>query len=341
MNCSLVILVSLLAIPCPALEEPPADSVSPEELLEEALEVVKTHALRRDHVDWTQVRATAHQQIQGKTAAEDAYDPIRWVLLQLQDGHSFFLPREQAIAWKAPPPAADGEAEPPPLPTGEILEDEIAYVRIPACGSLNDEFTKHYAQTLQDFIRDLDAEVPIGWIVDLRGNVGGNCWPMLAGISSVLGEGRVGSWKSSQNDSPWGVHDGRSWQTEPDNVITEVDRPVTLEESTPWVAVLTDGSTASSGEVITVAFRGRPRCRSFGTPTAGQSTANSDFPLRDGSMLFVTTAVYADRNSVSYGKEIEPDEVIDLPEGIHGEEPEDLVLQRAMEWLRTAYDGDS
>jgi C-terminal processing protease CtpA/Prc len=28
-----------------------------------------------------------------------------------------------------------------------------------------------------------------GWIVDLRNNGGGNMWPMLTGIGSILGEG--------------------------------------------------------------------------------------------------------------------------------------------------------
>jgi len=38
-----------------------------------------------------------------------------------------------------------------------------------------------------------DRDDLIGWIVDLRGNGGGNMWPMLAGVGPVLGEGVVGS----------------------------------------------------------------------------------------------------------------------------------------------------
>ena len=30
------------------------------------------------------------------------------------------------------------------------------------------------------------------WIVDLRGNYGGNIWPMIAGVGPVLGEGIIG-----------------------------------------------------------------------------------------------------------------------------------------------------
>src|SRR5206468_4322951 len=53
--------------------------------------------------------------------------------------------------------------------------------------------------------------------------------------------------------------------------------------------------TASSGEAITISFRGRPGARSFGAPTAGLSTGNEEYALPDGSMLFLTTSIEADR----------------------------------------------
>lgn len=60
----------------------------------------------------------------------------------------------------------------------------------------------------------------------------------------------------------------------------DIDPPATLDLTSAWVAVLTGSRTASSGEVVAIAFRGRPRTRSFGEPTVELSTANRTFLLR-------------------------------------------------------------
>jgi carboxyl-terminal processing protease len=92
--------------------------------------------------------------------------------------------------------------------------------------------------------------------------------------------------------------------------------------------VITGPRTVSSGEAVTVAFRGRPRTRSFGQPTGGLSTSNSGFQLPDGATLLLTTAVFADRNGQRYGAAIEPDEAVSAVDGA------DPALAAAVAWLR-------
>jgi predicted enzyme related to lactoylglutathione lyase len=77
------------------------------------------------------------------------------------------------------------------------------------------------------------------------------------------------------------------------------------------VAVLTDSLTASSGEAVAVAFRGRPNARSFGWPTTGVSSANRTVFLPDGARLYVTASVYADRTGRTYGGSLVPDVMIE------------------------------
>jgi C-terminal processing protease CtpA/Prc len=91
------------------------------------------------------------------------------------------------------------------------------------------------------------------------------------------------------------------------------------------VAVLTDDATASSGEAIAVAFKGRPNTKSFGKPTCGISTAVRGFSFLDGSVLGLTVAIMADRNKTLYGKAIQPDV---------NESNQEVYLQKALEWLR-------
>jgi hypothetical protein len=67
--------------------------------------------------------------------------------------------------------------------------------------------------------------------VDLRGNGGGNMWPMLAGVGPVLGEGIVG----------WIVYNNREYEREYGNgsalslgeAFATADPVYTLSESNP------------------------------------------------------------------------------------------------------------
>ncbi len=48
---------------------------------------------------------------------------------------------------------------------------------------------KKFASLLQREIKELDQNEIDNWIIDLRGNTGGNMYPMYLGLSPILGEG--------------------------------------------------------------------------------------------------------------------------------------------------------
>jgi len=83
---------------------------------------------------------------------------------------------------------------------------------IPACSAKHSKWKENladfqkYTDELHDVSARLEAAHPTGWIIDLRGNGGGNMWPMLAGIGFVLGDGPAGSFVlldgSVQSDGP-------------------------------------------------------------------------------------------------------------------------------------------
>jgi hypothetical protein len=60
--------------------------------------------------------------------------------------------------------------------------------------------------------------------------------------------------------------------------------------------VLTSGRAASAGEAVAIAFRGQPGVRVIGTPTAGFTTGNRTYHLRDGTRLSITGCYYAGRD---------------------------------------------
>jgi C-terminal processing protease CtpA/Prc len=102
----------------------------------------------------------------------------------------------------------------------------------------------------------------------------------------LLGEAGLGSFVTAGNaGAPWHARDP----------VDVEPTPRLAELKSAYVAVITGPRTFSSGEAVTVAFRERPRTRSFGLPTGGLSTTNAGFPLPDGSAIYLTVAVDADR----------------------------------------------
>ena len=139
--------------------------------------------------------------------------------------------------------------------------------------------------------------------MDLRGNPGGNIWPMLAGVAPLLTDGHVMSFDSTSHSEAVTVNrdqvmlDGKQVAHAPD----------TIPKSGLPVAVLLSRSTASSAEGVAIAFVGQPGTRSFGQPSAGLSTANTPIRLRDGAVVNLTNAVDVDRTGKRYGVPVIPD----------------------------------
>jgi hypothetical protein len=319
------------------LQDPDSETAldNPAAYLDHALDLIQERALFRDRIDWEVTRKQAHQQIETAQEISETYAAIRGVLQQLGDRHSFFREPAKAEAYRhASFAPSDSVASNPQLSLRfaevKLLDDEIGYVKIPGFGSIQAEACEQFAAQMQENIAGVDGVDPIGWVVDLRGNTGGNCWPMLTGIAPVLGNGLAGKFVSAGEETHWGAEEGGSWIGNDDQRQSagQVQKPTHLQTPDPWVAVLTDGLTASSGEVVTVAFRQRPKTRSFGSPTAGLSTANTILNLPDGAALALCVSTYADRTGNLYGKKIAPDQEI-TSDDPHG----DVVLEAAIEWL--------
>lgn len=174
-------------------------------------------------------------------------------------------------------------------------------------------------------IRTADERPRCGWVVDLRRNVGGNMWPMMHAVRPILGEATPGYFVSSGGHEEFSYRYGKG---------PGANAPAyQLKRPDPPVAVLTSRLTVSSGEALTIAFRGRPATRSFGEPTAGLPTSNQSLPLVDGAVLVVTTAQEADRTGRVYEGRIPADQEFEIDWTRIGSD-DDPVLRAAAAWLR-------
>ena len=327
--------------------------------LDNALDTMRQHALHGQSVDWTAVRTEAFKRAGGAFNPIDTYPAIYWALVQLGDpGAHLRLPpglypdqiallqqAERDAVNYAPAAAREQTSIPTPftsrrLPEGHIVTVQgrnFGYVVLPRCSAKDNDGLLLYAADVRRILTDLTAQSPKGWIVDLRGNTGGNMWPMLAGIGPILGDGSVGSFVANDGSVSWFYQDGKTGTRNPAGLetvsLTLQEEPVLQTSSVAPVAVLVDSSTASSAEAITIAFHGRPASRSFGSRTAGKSTAVQPFKLDDGAELYLTTAIDADRSGKAYPDGFSPDQVVSFNGGSMPQESNDQVLQSAQTWL--------
>jgi carboxyl-terminal processing protease len=300
---------------------PPAPTSTNGQLyLTRLMDIMQANSANRLRIDWTSFRAQVAAAAGSAATIAETYPAIGVALGLLDDHHSFYR-RADGINGISNPRFPAG-CSVPAIATPSV-PDDIGYVRIPATSAQGNEQVV-FAEAIQQQIRDRDRDNLAGWIVDLRGNGGGNMWPMLAGIGPVLGDGVVGYFAYPTNERTTWAFDGRSSVS--NGFVAVTTSGVTLKRAAPRVAVLTNRAVASSGEALVVAFRGRPETRSFGSPTCGVPTANRAFNLTDGAQLYLTTSVDADRALVSYDSAIDPDEAI---------ADADATVQRAIQWLRS------
>lgn len=318
-----------------AQDTPGAPGLSATAYLDSALNLMQTHSLHRDEIDWTGLRAGAWERAESLDSTSSTYTAIRWAIEQLGDHHSWFWTPEQVAR-------AKGSTEPGSLPHNMVARgrgfDRIGYILVPPFAGADDQADR-YADSLITRIRELDKEDICGWIIDVRENWGGNLLPMLAGLLPFLGDEPLFSLQYADGTSVTWTYAGyldefRSRYGFRDFWPTQYQ----LREPAAPVAVLLGPITASSGEAVVLALRERPVTRSFGYRTQGLTTANEGFELPDGAMLGLTVAVMADRaGGDTEGRALWADVVIDDERGFRSyHSPEqDPVLGAALAWLRT------
>jgi C-terminal processing protease CtpA/Prc len=216
------------------------------------------------------------------------------------------------------------------IPQGRLLAQSIGYLDLPGIVG-SDEMLYAYTATLQNRIRDLDQAPLRGWVVDLRRNTGGNMISMLAGLGPILGEGELGAFVDPAGTTMiWSYHDGQIRIGEWAGI--KYDNPYLPKHAHVPIAVLSSRLTTSSGELVLLAFRGRPQTRVFGEETAGVPTANKGIQLSDGAIIQLTIALGADRTGRTYDGPLTPDEFVEADWTQFGIDS-DPVLTAAIDWL--------
>ncbi len=304
------LLLFLLIYSCKSTDA----SITPEAeaYIDEVITVMQVNSVNREKIHWQDFKSKVKGQAAKAKTIADTYPSIHYAIKMLGDGHSYFAPvNDDESNDKEPPVLAD-----------ENVPKDIGYIRVRYCMG-SEEQKKEYTRVLISDIEKRDNENLKGWVVDLRGNFGGDMSPMLLGLGSILGNGVYGYTAYPDNIFySWNYNNG-AFILEGEENDLQVKGIYRIKKEDPYIAVLTDTLTASSGEAVAIAFKGRGKTKSFGWKTYGVSTSNQGFTLSDGSRMLLTVAVFADRNKHLYGGPVIPDVIV---------EP-DKALYDAIQWL--------
>jgi carboxyl-terminal processing protease len=145
-------------------------------------------------------------------------------------------------------------------------------------------------------------------LLDLRGNPGGYVSEAVGVTSQFLDDGVVFITRDRDGkEEPSLVESGGRW----------TDLPL---------AVLVDGNTASSAEIVSSAIQDAGRGEVLGEQTFGTGTVLARFDLEDGSSLRVGTVLWLTRDGRPLWKEgLRPDVVVELDEDAPRLRPRDVA----------------
>lgn len=298
----------------------------------DVFDLIESRAYFSDRVDWT----TRRSEVSRAANTGLIYSLVDDVIADLADDHSRLLRPYQV--------AGVVESElvlSTPAPTGDVIATNVGYLVLPAVG----------VGVARDGDRMVSAETPAsatyvnagravltthvdtcGWIIDLRGNRGGNALLMLSALAPLLGVGVVSRFRGRNGETSGITLDERGMAHEVDGLNDNWNEPVPNPLSMAPVAILTNGATASAAEAVAIAFVRRAGTRSFGAATQGVPTAIEATFLSDGAVLALTVAVSVDRSGRLYKGPIVPDEPVVDPLGVPT--ISDPSVSAATTWLK-------
>lgn len=274
----------------------------------DALATIGKNGIYSGSDEWKSTYEECLKMIENAESYEDTYPAIKKALSVCGGKHSMLMTKSESQS------TSDSYDE--VLPTVS-LNDDIAVIKLPDfLGTA--EAGRKYAKVAEDFIHENRDKVK-GVVLDLRGNTGGDMGPMATAVSSLLPDGELMYYHYRSYDVPVTLKDGVI-----SNAGTGGKSLYPDEKLKVPVAILTDGMTASSGEALTLCFRGLENVKTFGTPTAGYTSVNMLYSLYDGAQMYLTVAFDKARTGEIFKEtSIEPDVATDSP------------LEAALEWLRS------
>lgn len=307
-------------------------------IVKESLKLIEKSALVVPP-DWNWIKKETRLLIDNSNTDSEVYEALAWCLASLGDSHSFLLDpcKKRVYPTRTVKPKVifhPGQSKyfKKNIDGGVITSNskQVGYIYVPGYDIYSNSLSEsNFAEHIQTKLQEIAKNEVVGWIVDLRGNAGGNMWPMIAGLGPLTSARKIGSWVNANESADWMYFDGEAYQQDGARRKTNakcVPKLDLISESIP-VAVLIDRYNASSGEAVAICFSGRRNTKFFGEATWGLTTANTEYKLLSGAVMYLTIAYDTDRHGKVFKAGVVPDVIITE------EADRDKAKEAAIKWL--------
>lgn len=347
----ILVALSLAAVASPAQADT-TTPFDPKPLLKETIERIKATAYRAGDVDWPKLEARVYAAAADDRDSIDLLDSLQLIVNGLGDSHTFinasaahseaFRERYGRNYWETRSPPRKPTSgfmvrKEPSARTLDVAGGQAELIVVPKMMG-GGEPARRYAEILFGHVAAA-ADRSCGYILDLRGNTGGNVWPMIVGLSALIGDGpgtgelyrdgRISTYARLEKGAAIVAEEGEQKGVEILRLSNWRDLPSLA--SMP-IALLIDDAVGSSGEGVALQFKGRASTRFFGERTYGHASSNEGWMLNDDINMVVTTAMLRDRSGAIYPDGITPDVPVPAGEGALSD-PDDAVVEAAKKWL--------
>lgn len=306
--------------------------------LAKIIEHAETASLYRKNVDWTALKKEMYVLAKNTNSVSQLKPALDLMLAQLNDTHGRVFHNNQYLSYYS------GEKKEHrknidwdvynEIQSGQVyefkailLQDNIGYVRIVGLPMGDNE---KMSSGIQNAVCALIEKGAKKWIIDLRFNGGGNMFPMVEGLTSIIGDGLVGGTEgvTKEESSVWQINKGDFFYDE-QNVAIPNTCPISKMQK---IAVLTSVYTASSGEALAVILKNRPKTKFFGAKTNGMITATDWKQIDSLTTMSISVSYYKDRENNLYDKYVDVDEVVVFDP--KAEMENDNGINKAIIWLK-------
>lgn len=287
------------------------------QLIKAVTKTLKKESIVREKVDWEKLYINLDSITYSEKHfldKEKVYSVFIKALRDAGDNHSLFISKSISNEINK---VNENEV----LSTSKYLENNIGYLKIPTAWISDEKKAIKYTNELIEQIKTLDENDIDKWIIDLRDNLGGNRWPMLSGLTPIIGDGLMGYNYISNKYIPYSIKKGSM------NYSKLKTTNYTTKKPFKKIAVMLNDHTGSSGEMVAIAILGFEMTKSFGQASGGYATVNSSKEFKDGTQLYLATGQSADKNKKIYYPSIQPN--FPLSKKISEEE----TMQKVKDWL--------
>jgi carboxyl-terminal processing protease len=304
----------------------------------DAVNYAKKESLNREKVDWDKINRRVMELSEKAESEEELLPALHFILESLEDKHGMVLLDGKSSGYSRVEDSR-GSTELKRARSkynkgvvSEMLDDSVAYLRVPTSPDGGLEKDETYNIELQKQVCDLINKGAKNWIIDVRLNNGGNMYLMLSGLNQLLGEGKAGSIVDLKGTEleVWEMKGGNAYMSSKQETKSGMVCPGLTNAGK--IAVLTGPFTSSSGEILAIALRLKDNCLVFGETSKGFTTSTQGILVSEDLFFFCSTSFYSDGKGKIYRNGIDPDFRIDGGDNL-SDLRSDAKVKAAMKWI--------